>query len=215
MNPLRKFYEEHPKFRKNLNSVGTIFNSLGILYWIGAAIYISAVALALYTKLPDKLKVPVTTIVTSALTTIIIPLIINHIQLKKEQKENVYERNLPFYKELIDKMLDVLHEGVQTEQRQKIVILSNFIAQEYTSLCIKLPAQQLEMIFNIKDECNLFFASNEKAKASLENLKKYTQAIIKDIRKQGNISGNIFISDFMTKKLEMPAPGNMNPPSNG
>ena len=71
------------------------------------------------------------------------------------------------------------------------------------------------MIFNIKDECNLFFASNEKAKASLENLKKYTQAIIKDIRKQGNISGNIFISDFMTKKLEMPAPGNMNPPSNG
>ena len=114
MNPLRKFYEEHPKFRKNLNSVGTIFNSLGILYWIGAAIYISAVALALYTKLPDKLKVPVTTIVTSALTTIIIPLIINHIQLKKEQKENVYERNLPFYKELIDKMLDVLHEGVQT-----------------------------------------------------------------------------------------------------
>ncbi len=213
MNPIRKHYVKHPKFRTGFYSVGVFLNSFGIWYWLGAAAFISAVALSLFSRLPDELKVPVTAIVSSVLTTIIIPIIINRIQFRNEQKEDIYERILPFYIELLDKILDVLNETEQTSQRQKIVSLSNYIAHEYTALCFKLPAYHMELIYNIKDECNLFFASDESAKASLENIKKYAQAIISEIRKQGNISGKIRYDSFMIEKLEMPELGNMNPPS--
>lgn len=210
---IREYYENHPKFRIKFNEIDAKINSLSVLYWIGAALYIAAVALALYLKLPNKYKVPVTTIVSTGLTALVIPLILNNIQLKKERQANVYEQNLPFYRELIDKMLDVLHETEQKSQRRNIVRLSNFIAQEYTSLCIKLPAYHLELLFNIKDECKLFFASNEKAKASIENIRKYAKTLILEIRKQGRISGKIYINDFMAEIMDMPEPGNMNPPT--
>lgn len=213
MNSLRKFYEKHPKFRTGIDVIGYKINSLGVLYWIGAAGFISFVALCLFFELPDDLKVPVTTIVSTILTTLIIPYMLNYIKMKNEHRTKLYERNLPFYTELASNVIEVFKTSEQTSQRQKIVVLANYIAGKYPYICINLSARQIELLFNLKDECLMFFDTNNHAKASTSNIYSYAERFFSEARKQGDIPGNVWLSKRMIEKLEMPELGNMNQPT--
>ncbi|MCR4638973.1 hypothetical protein [Ruminococcus sp.] len=213
MNSLRKYYEKHPKFRNGMDVIGAKINSLGVIYWICAAIFISTVALSLFLRLPEELKIPVTAIVSTILTTLIIPFILNNTKIKNEHKNKLYERNLPFYTELTSKVIDVLQTTEQTEQRQKIVVLANFIAEQYSYICINLSIRQMDLLFNLKDECLMFFDANNHTKASINNIYNNAERFLSEIRKQGNISGTAYLNKKMVERLDIPELGNMNPPS--
>lgn len=213
MNPLRKHYEKHPKFRTWMDSICAKASAIGIIYWFSAAVSISVIVLSLFFKLPDEIKVPVSAIVGTVLTTLVIPLMINRINQKSEQSEKRYERNLPFYTEFAEKILAIYKETEQHQQRQKIVELANYIAEKYPYICIYLSERQVELLFNIKDECHLFFDSGNGAKASVNNIYDYAERFFLEARRQGDIKGAVYLNDRMIEKLEMPALGNMQPPA--
>lgn len=211
MNPLRKYYIKHPKFRTRVDLFFSKLTAFGFIYWIGAAICISSILLPLYLGLPDEIKTPVTTIVGAALSTIVIPMIINRINKKNEQMEKAFERNQTFYTDLTAKIVKVFQETEQYQQRNNIVELANYIMEKYPYICINLSARQMELLGNIKDECHLFFEPQHDAKASTGNIYDYAERFFLECRKQGDIGGAVYLNDRMTEKLEMPALGNMQP----
>ncbi len=209
MNSFRKLYEKHPKFRKAFNTIYTKIDKLNILSWLSAAIIILSPTLTIFFNLPDKIKVPVTAIVSTILTSLIIPCIISYNKTKNEHKAKLYERNLPFYTELADKIIDVFQTTEQKEQRQKIVLLANYISDKYSYICLSLTNRQIDFVFNIKDECLMFFDPNNQAKASIDNIYENAESLFLEIRKQADLSGDIFLNEIMVEKLEMPKLGNM------
>ena len=212
-NALRKHYEKHPKFRTYFDLIAAKASTFGLLYWIVSTCFITSIALTIFFKLPDEIRVPVTAIVSTILTTLIIPFTLNRINTKNDRNEKKFERNLPFYSGLAEKIIRVFQENEQHSQLQKIVELANYIADQYPQICINLSARQIDLLFNIKDECHLFFDQDQAAKASINNIYDYAERFFAEARRQGDIKGTVYLNDKMTEKLVMPALGNMQPPA--
>lgn len=217
MNPLRKHYISHPKFRTRIDTFFTKVDAVGIVPGIVAGLVISIIALFLYFKLPDEIKVPVTAIVSTVFSSIVIPLLLNRIKAKNDLAIKTYERNLSFYTELTSKIIGIFQTAEQFLQRQRIVELSNYIAEKYPYICVSLSGRQIEILYRLKDECHFFFESEERAKASIKNIYDFAQKFLVEVRNQGgipnSISGTISLDDRMIERLETPELEAMEAPS--
>ncbi|WP_295090277.1 hypothetical protein [Ruminococcus sp.] len=207
MSKIREKYKKSPFLRRVLAVIDEINIKVGLLYWISAATFIIIIAFALYFQLPDKYRTAVTAIVGSVLTTIIVPIIINKIKMDNERKYKQYERNLPFYTELLSMTMKIMQTQEQTEQRQKIAILSNFIAEKYLYCCINLSMRQIDLLFNLQYECKMFFDDEKKARASIENFEKCVFKLLSELRKQGNVTGKFYYWERMIEEVEVPEIG--------
>ena len=207
MNTIREEYEKHPWLRRLFAVVDEINIKLGLLYWFGAAAFIIIIAFALYFQLSDKYRTVVTAIVSSVLTTTIVPIIINKIKIDNERRYKLFERNLPFYTELLSMAMKIIQTQEQTEQRQKIAILSNYIAEKYLYSCINLSMRQLNLLVDLKNECLMFLDEEKKAKASIENFKKCVFKLLSEVRKQGGILDKVDYWEIMIEEVEVPKLG--------
>jgi len=211
MNPLRKLYKKNSTFRRVLAQISDKIEYAEYIYWLGAAIIVSIIALLLYFNLPEELKTPLTTIVSAVLSAFIIPVIINNKKIKNDNNLKQYERNLKFYIDLAAKVIDVIKTKEQTEQRKNIALLINFISDNYSNACLTLSKRQNEILFDIKDECLMFFDPEEISKASVDNIRSNAEIFFSKARNQGGVPGSFSFSERLMETQEAPIIGNMNP----
>ena len=198
MNSLRRFYINHPKFRKHFDKIETWINWANVFSYILSFLFVLLIIILSYINLPEDIRTPATTIIGGLLSISIFPLIINCINKRTEIQKARFERLRDFYIELCKHIIDVL----KTEDEDKIAELSNFIRDNYPIICIDIPQKLSESLLNLTDECNLKFSLNVNANFDMDTLRYFAERSIRIIRKQGNVEGKFHLYRAFTKKVD-------------
>lgn len=185
MNPIRKFYIKHPKFRRYFDVVTNYTILVAIASYILAFVLIMLPILGLYISLPDDIRIPATAITGGLLSISIFPLITDNINKRTDIQNEQFNRLHEFYINLSQLIITAL----RTEDNNKIRDLSEFIKDNYPTMCIDMPQKLIDCLLNLKDECDIKLSPNINANSDMKTFSYFAEKCMKIIRKQGNVEG--------------------------
>lgn len=196
MNPIRKFYIKHPKFRRWFDRIDNLVNWANVTTYIIAFIILLMIIFKIYISLPEDIGATAATITGGLLSICVFPLITESINKRTEIQTNHYNQSHEFYENLSKHIITVL----KTEDIDNAKKLSDYIKESYPDMCIDFPKKLIENLLYLKDECDLMFSLNINANADMDTIAYFGEKCINIIRKQGNIKGGFHFNYKLTRK---------------
>lgn len=196
MNPIRKFYIKHPKFRRIMDIIELWVNWANIFSYAIIFIFVLFIILFSYESLPEDIKTTATAIIGGLLSISVFPLIIDCINKRTEIQNARFERLHDFYIDLCKRIITAL----KTEKRNDIKEVSDFIKENYHIICIDVPQKLKVNLMALKQECDIKNSSNVNAKFDINTFAYFAEKSIRIIRKQGNVEGSFFFDNSLTNK---------------
>lgn len=196
MNPIRKFYIKHPKFRRIMDTIEFWVNWANIFSYAIIFIFVLFIILFSYESLPEDIKTTATAIIGGLLSISVFPLIIDCINKRTEIQNARFERLHDFYIDLCKRIITAL----KTEKRDDIKEVSDFIKENYHIVCIDVPQKLKVNLMALKQECDIKNSSNVNAKFDINTFAYFAEKSIRIIRKQGNVEGSFFFDNSLTNK---------------
>lgn len=190
---MKKFYKISSKFRRTLDIINDLLDKFLILNGIAIALVIILPTLVLFYSLPNDIRTIVSSAFGGVLTLVVIPLAINHINRIQENKRHNFNTNKELYCELSDIIITILTENRSNEIGEKELLL--YLHNYYSKMCLFFNSRLIQDIICLIEEFNL----------NGNNINYYCEKILKKIRKEGNVSGQFYISkkaiSYMNKEV--------------
>ena len=156
-----------------------------ILYWIFALALIAIPAIISYYTLPENIRNESTAIIGSIFSLIVIPLIMNAINRKKENEAKRFEANKDLYLKLSELLIQVQSKKETDDNTSKK--FRNFIVNNYDYMCVNFSTSLISEIYRTYRA----YTNNQ-----MDNVNVYAESCISYIRREG---GNG--KDFMYSSL--------------
>lgn len=200
---LRRFYKKHPQFRKGFYFISKIIDYYGLLSWIIIGCFIIAIILAVYFILPKDIKEPVTVVIGGILSALAFPVYIEHNRFKHDSNTMKLEKCGPFHEQMTRLLIDLLNTREQQQQREIARRIIDHIADYYHITCIFCTQKQLDILYIVRDECEMIYNYSGEGRASMDTLNYMAHIYLNDIRKQGFTSGKAFFDDPISQSSEV------------
>lgn len=180
-----EFTDRHPLFDRFINGLSDVLNKFMILYWIFALALIAIPAIISYYTLPENIRNESTAIIGSIFSLIVIPLIMNAINRKKENEAKRFEANKDLYLKLSELLIQVQSKKETDDNTSKK--FRNFIVNNYDYMCVNFSTSLISEIYRTYRA----YTNNQ-----MDNVNVYAESCISYIRREG---GNG--KDFMYSSL--------------
>ncbi len=188
VNPLRKFYVAHPKFRRVIDFLDGCANFIINMCYFMLAFLIVVTMIFMYLLLPDDINTPASAITGGFLSLIIFPLmkeVIKHrVQIQNEQ----FKRSYTFYTELSKLIIN----SIKSQTEISVKRLAQFIEDNYSENCVSIPTKISNCIYYLYDECLMFVSKEPNVRSNSKSFQYFSRRCIRLIRRQGNITGMFF-----------------------
>ncbi len=176
----KNFYYRHPKFRKFLDEIVFFLDNFIIWYWVGVIALLAIILIVLYYTLPNEIKIEVSSIVGGTLSIIIVPLGLNYINKRNENRMKLFEENKDLYLKLSNILISLITSYDITNKKN----LHNFLCENYSIMCVTFSSSLIVDIISVNEEDDF------------ENIKYYALKIIKKLRKESGINKTFYINRF-------------------
>lgn len=175
------FYKKHPTFRLFLDRIDDFFEKFSFIYWTLIGLYIAVLIIVVFYSLPNEVRTPITSVVGSAISIVIVPMSINKYNMKQSQNRERFNNAYDLYAELADIICSIMNEANQKNSKVK---LNNYIVDNYSKMILTYKPSLIWDIVNLNEEYGI----------SEENTAYYCEKIIKKIRKETGITGSFYFN---------------------
>lgn len=183
-NKIKKsYYYSHSKFRRIIDKIAEFIDRFMLIYWISIALVILIPTIIIYLSLPEDIRAPLSGIASGIITLILIPITINHINQKLYERNTLYNLNHNLYDNLSKIIINLLSEMNRTQEADNSK-LNNYIAENYSKMCLTFKSGLIWDILTLNEECEL----------STENIIYYCEKILKKMRKEIGINQTFHIN---------------------
>ena len=173
----RKFWEytdKHPRVDRFLHSLAEVLDKFMLAYFIFAVALITIPVIIAYCALPEEIRNGSSAIIGSIMSLIVIPLIMNEINRKKENENKRFESNKDLYMELSKLLIQIQVENeVKKDNKEDF---EKFIVSNYNYMCVNFPSSLISEIYRTYRA----YTNNQ-----MENVRVYAEKCMKYIRKEG------------------------------
>lgn len=191
IDKIRGGLDNHPSLVRILDIINEAANKFMVGYFIFAAVIIAVPVFVSYYYLPENVRKEISALLGTTLSVIIIPMILNSYNRKKESEYNRFEINKELYFELTDLLVSMLlNKKCTYKDATKI---KEYIISRYNIMCVSFSSTLFSDICLLCKccDCNNF-----------KNVEYYAKKIIKRIRKECGNSQHFSTSSLATKLIQ-------------
>lgn len=187
-NKLFEFYSKHPTLIRILDKINDISNKFMIGYLVFMGVLIAVPIVIAYYSLPEAIRGQISALLGTALSVIIIPIVLNAYNRKRDVENKRFETNKDLYFEFTKLLLPVLLEGTcKNEDTERI---KEYILGNYNIMCVSFSANLFSNICSLYNGC----ACN-----NYKNIEYYGEKIIKEIRRECGNGKSFILSNLVIK----------------
>ena len=186
---LWEYTDKHPRFDRFINDLADVLDKFMIAYFIFAFALIIIPVIIVYCALPEEIRNGSSAIIGSIMSLIVIPLIMNEINRKKENENKRFETNKDLYVELSNLLIQIQVENEVKEDNKEN--FQNFILSNYGYMCVNFSSSLISEIYRTYRA----YANNQ-----MENVRVYAEKCMKYIRKEGG-NGKEFMYSSLILEL--------------
>ena len=185
-NIIWDFIDKHPRLDRFISESINMVDKFMIAYFVFAICLILIPVVIVYYTLPEEVRRESSAIIGSILSLIVIPLIMNSINRKKENERNRFEENKSIYLELSAFLLQIVSKNESTEDiRQKF---ERFIVDHYDYMCLNFASSLISEIYR---------TYRAYTNSHLENARVYAEKCIKHIRRESGDNKEFMYSSLI------------------
>lgn len=186
------YMDKHPKLSVFLNSLDAMNNRAMLVYTIIlAVIMIGIPVVVVYCTLPESVRGELSAICGTLLSVVVMPLVLNNYNRKRDNIDKRYEKNSALYEELADILVTVLthkndHEANELRMRE-------YIRKNYPQMCTSFSSSLIANLYSTYRDCK---------NRNYGNVKYFGEKCLVEIRKEGNMGKTFYLSTMILEMLK-------------
>ena len=188
---LWEYTDKHPRVDRVLHGLAEVLDKFMLAYFIFAVALIAIPVIIAYCALPEEIRNGSSAIIGSIMSLIVIPLIMNEINRKKENENKRFESNKDLYMELSNLLIQIQVENEVKEDNKEI--FQNFIVNNYGYMCVNFSSSLISEIYRTYRA----YTNNQ-----MENVRIYAEKCMKYIRKEGGNGKEFMYSSLIFELME-------------
>ena len=185
---LWEYTDKHPRIGRFLHGLTDVLDKLMLAYFIFAVALIAIPVVIAYCALPEEIRSGTSAIIGSVMSLIVIPLIMNAINRKKENENRRFETNKDLYMQLSNLLIQIQNENEDNKEEFK-----NFIVSNYNYMCINFSSV---LIFEI------YRTYRADINNQMDNVRVYAEKCMKYIRKEAGNSKEFMYSSLILELIK-------------
>lgn len=184
---LWEYTDKHPRVDKFLLELVDIVDKFMVAYYIFTALLIAIPVIIAYCALPEEIRNVSSAIIGSIISLIVIPLIINAINRKRENENKRFDENKELYLELSELLIQILSkDGIIVEDNRRR--FKDYIVSNYHYMCLNFSSKLISLIYRTYRA----YLNNQ-----TENVKSYSNKCIEIIRKESGVGKDFMYSSMI------------------
>ena len=188
---LWEYTDKHPRFDRFINGLADVLDKFMIAYFIFAFALIIIPVTIVYCALPEEIRNGSSAIIGSIMSLIVIPLIMNEINRKKENENKRFETNKDLYVELSNLLIQIQVENEVKEDNKEN--FQNFIVSNYGYMCVNFSSSLISEIYRTYRA----YTNNQ-----MENVRIYAEKCMKYMCKEGGNGKEFMYSSLIFELME-------------
>lgn len=191
MRKLWEYTDKHPRVDRVLHGLAEVPDKFMLAYFIFAVALIAIPVIIAYCALPEEIRNGSSAIIGSIMSLIVIPLIMNEINRKKENENKRFESNKDLYMELSNLLIQIqVENGVKEDNKENF---QNFIVSNYNYMCVNFSSSLISEIYRTYRA----YTNNQ-----MENVRIYAEKCMKYICKEGGNGKEFMYSSLIFELME-------------
>ena len=191
IDKIRIGFDKHPSLVRVLDIINEVANKFMLGYFIFAAVIIAVPVFVSYYYLPENVRKEISALLGTTLSVIIIPMLLNAYNRKKESEYNRFEINKDLYFELTELLVPMLLNNKCSYM--DAVKIKKYIICRYNIMCVSFSSALFSDICLLCKCCD---------HSNFKNVEYYAKKIINRIRKECGNSQNFTISPLAIKLIQ-------------
>ena len=192
-NSIWKFTDENPGLSRLMSKAYHFLDKLMILYFVFVACLIILPVVIVYSILPEQIRDASAAIIGSILSLIVIPLIMNTINRKKENERKRFETNKGLYEELSQLLIYVIASDSSRKDDSRCRAFEDFIVKHYYYMCVNCSIALM---------CSIYRTYREYVNNHMENAQYYAERCITYIRREGGSDASFLYTESILELIK-------------
>ena len=185
------YINEHPSLDRILDKISELNNKFMIAYFTGVFVLVAAVVIIAYFTLSKEIRNEVTPIIGAIFSVVIVPLVLNVYNRKKDNEFKRFEMNKEMYIQLAEMLSPFIIEKEYT--KKDVDKFEKFIEKNYSQMYISFQTKLILDIISVYRNCTI---NNH------GNVKYYSSKCLKEIRKECSIGKEIYVPALVEEILQ-------------
>ena len=186
---LWEYTDKHPRIDRFLHGLADVLDKFMLAYFIFAVALIAIPVIIAYCALPEEIRNGSSAIIGSIMSLIVIPLIMNAINRKKENENKRFEANKDLYIKLSYLLIQIQNDDSEKSQKE----FKDFIVSNYNYMCVNFSSSLISEIYRT------YRAYSNK---QTENVRIYAEKCMKYIRKEGGNGKEFMYSSLILELMD-------------
>ena len=184
-----EYTDKHPRFDRFFHGFSDVIDKFMLAYFVFAVSLIAIPVIIVYCALPEEIRNGSSAIIGSIMSLIVIPLIMNAINRKKENENKRFEANKDLYIELSFLLIKIQNDDSEKHKKE----FKDFIVSNYNYMCVNFSSMLISEIYRT------YRAYTNK---QIQSVRVYAEKCIKYIRKESGNGKEFMYSSLILELIE-------------
>ena len=184
-----EYTDSHPRFDRFVHGLADVLDKFIVAYIVFAVTLIAISVTIAYFALPEGIRNGASAIIGSVMSLIVIPLIMNAINRKKENENKRFEANKELYVRLSKLFIQILNNNDFSQS--SCDDFKRYIVENYGYMCVNFSSSLISEIHH---------TYRAYTNRQMDNVRLYAEKCMKHIRKEGG-NGKEFMYSYRLLEL--------------
>ena len=186
------FFDSHPKALMLLDMVDVVSGKFMLVYTVFfAVVLIGMPVLLVYIALPENVRGELSAILGTLLSVVVMPLVLNNYNRKKDAITKRCDTNNELYVELSDLLVTILTHKDNTLANTRRV--QEYIRTHYSQMCISFPTGLISNLYAVYRNCK---------SGNYENVAYFGEKCLMTIRRECGVGKEFQLSSLVLDAIQ-------------
>lgn len=186
------FFDAHPKVTIFMDLLDVISNRFVLVYTaFFAVILIGIPVIAIYSGLPAEIRGELSAILGTLLSVVVMPLVLNNYNRKKDGIAKRFEKNNSLYIKLSELLVTILTHKEDTVNNTLKV--QQYIRDNYPQMCLSFPTSLISNLYSVYRNCK---------NGNYANVRYFGEKCLMAIRREGGVGKEFQFSSLILEAMQ-------------
>lgn len=186
------FFDAHPKVTIFMDLLDVISNRFVLVYTVFfAVILIGIPVIAIYSALPAEIRGELSAILGTLLSVVVMPLVLNNYNRKKDGIVKRFEKNNSLYIKLSELLVTILTHKEDTVNNTLKV--QQYIRDNYPQMCLSFPTSLISNLYSVYRNCK---------NGNYANVRYFGEKCLMAIRREGGVRKEFQFSSLILEAMQ-------------
>lgn len=186
------FFDAHPKVTIFMDLLDVISNRFVLVYTaFFAVILIGIPVIAIYSALPAEIRGELSAILGTLLSVVVMPLVLNNYNRKKDGIAKRFEKNSSLYIKLSELLVTILTHKEDTVNNTLKV--QQYIRDNYPQMCLSFPTSLISNLYSVYRNCK---------NGNYANVRYFGEKCLMAIRREGGVGKEFQFSSLILEAMQ-------------